>query len=64
MKVVSKTSIEKTFNISRNRGANTVYGFFTGLTFHPPSSHQTTSEATSLSSLIGDNRIRSLSQIL
>ena len=55
MKVVSKTSVEKPFIISRNRGADTVYGFSSGLTSHPPTSHQTTSEATSQSSPTGDN---------
>ena len=60
MKVVSETSVEKTFIISQNRGADTVYGFSSGLTFHLPTSHQTTSEATSLSSPTGGIRIRSL----
>ena len=58
MKVVSEN------NISRNRGADTVYGFSSGLTFHLPTSHQTTSEASSLSFPTGDIRIHSLSQTL
>ena len=60
MKVVSETSIEKPFIISRNRGFITVYDFSSGFTFHLPSSRQTTSEAASLSSPTGDNQIRSL----
>ena len=60
MKVVSETSVEKTFIISRNRGVITVYGFFTGFTSHLPTSRQTTLGATSQSFPTGDNQIHSL----